>query len=234
MLELKEAVFAQGTFELRADWRLEQGACASVIGPSGAGKSTLLAGIAGFAETVSGAVLHDGMALPDRPDARPIAMLFQDHNLFPHLTVAQNVALGIKPSLRISAQERARIDKALSEVGLDGYADRKPGALSGGQQSRAALARVLVQARPIILLDEPFAALGPALREEMLRLVREVAERLGATLLMVTHDVGDARRLGGQAVFVDAGVAQAPVPIEDLLARPPEALSVYLGSHRPE
>jgi thiamine transport system ATP-binding protein len=160
-------------------------------------------------------------------------MLFQDNNLFPHLTVAQNVALGIKPSLRINAEERQRIEKALADVGLEGYAERKPGALSGGQQSRAALARVLVQARPVILLDEPFAALGPALRAEMLGLVREVAARLGATLLMVTHDVGDARRLGGQAVFVEGGVAAAPVPVEDLLADPPPALSAYLGSRLP-
>lgn len=230
MLELKAAVFAQDTFRLSADWTLEPGSCTSIIGPSGAGKSTLLSGIAGFVPTVSGAVLFDGVALSERPDARPIAMLFQDHNLFPHLTVAQNVALGIRPSLRIGAEDRARIDRALSDVGLQGYADRKPGALSGGQQSRAALARVLVQARPLILLDEPFAALGPALRAEMLTLVRDVAAKLGASLLMVTHDIGDARRLGGQSVFVEGGVAQAPAPIEALLANPPAALSAYLGS----
>lgn len=230
MLEIRGAVFAQEGFRLSADWRLPPGTCASVIGPSGAGKSTLLAGIAGFVPCVAGAVLWDGTPLPDRPDARPIAMLFQDHNLFPHLSVAQNVALGIKPSLRITAAERALIDTALADVGLAGFAARRPGALSGGQQSRAALARVLVQARPLILLDEPFAALGPALRAEMLGLVREVAARLGATLLMVTHDISDARRLGGQAVFVEGGVAAAPVPVEALLADPPTALSAYLGS----
>ena len=230
MLELNSLVIGQGAFELCADWALEPGSCTSVIGPSGAGKSTLLAGLAGFAETRSGEARFDGAALPERPDQRPIAMLFQDHNLFPHLSVGQNVALGIKPSLRINPEDQVRIDKALSDVGLSGYADRKPGALSGGQQSRTALARVLVQARPIILLDEPFAALGPALRADMMRLVREVAEQLGAMLLMVTHDIGDARRMGGQAVFVEGGVAQAPVPIEDLLADPPEALSAYLGS----
>jgi thiamine transport system ATP-binding protein len=156
-------------------------------------------------------------------------MLFQDHNLFPHLTVAQNVALGIKPSLRIDKADQSRIDAALADVGLAGYGGRLPSELSGGQQSRTALARVLVQARPLILLDEPFAALGPALRAEMLRLVRAVAERLGATLLMVTHDVADARRLGGQAVFVHDGVAEAPMPVEDLLADPPDALADYLG-----
>ena len=89
---------------------------------------------------------------------------------------------------------------------------------------------MLVQARPIILLDEPFAALGPALREEMMHLVKDVAARLNATLLMVTHDIDDARRLGGHAIFVDGGQAMSPVPIEDLLRSPPPALSAYLGS----
>lgn len=229
MLDVKEAVFAQGGFELSASWSLARGTTTSIIGPSGAGKSTLLAGLAGFAETRAGDVLFEGARFAGRPDARPIAMLFQDHNLFPHLTVAQNVALGIKPSLRVTQAEQEQIDKALGDVGLAGFGARKPSELSGGQQSRAALARVLVQARPLILLDEPFAALGPALRAEMLTLVRNVAEALGATLLMVTHDIGDARRLGGQAVFVDGGVAAAPVPIEDLLANPPAALSAYLG-----
>ena len=229
MLELKDAVFAQGAFELAADWSLAPGSTTSIIGPSGAGKSTLLAGLAGFTETRSGSVVFDGQTLAARPDARPIAMLFQDHNLFPHLSVAQNAALGIKPSLRVSKAEQAQVDAALKGVGLEGYGARKPSELSGGQQSRAALARVLVQARPLILLDEPFAALGPALRAEMLTLVRDVAAKLDATLLMVTHDIGDARRLGGQAVFVEGGVAAAPVPIEDLLADPPPALSAYLG-----
>ncbi len=164
MLELRDCVITQGDFTLRADWSLEPGARLAVIGPSGAGKSTLLAGIAGFAPLAGGTICWRGQDMPARPDARPVAMLFQDHNLFPHLSVAQNVGLGLKPSLRLGAREAARVKDALASVGLEGLDTRRPAALSGGQQSRVALARVLVMARPIILLDEPFSALGPGQR----------------------------------------------------------------------
>jgi thiamine transport system ATP-binding protein len=117
----------------------------------------------------------------------------------------------------------------LDRVGLKGMESRKPAALSGGQQSRVALARVLVQARDILLLDEPFAALGPALKAEMLDLVAELAQESGATLLMVSHDPGDARRIADQVVLVAEGVAQAPQPTAELLDNPPPALKAYLG-----
>ncbi|MEP4196161.1 MAG: ATP-binding cassette domain-containing protein [Aliishimia sp.] len=230
MLEFQNAVIGQGTFRLGVDWKVSKGDHLSVIGPSGAGKSTLLAGLAGFADVISGHIVWDGSNMADRPDQRPIAMLFQDHNLFPHLNIAQNVALGIKPSLRLSAREKDQVSEALSDVGLAGFEGRKPAELSGGQQSRAALARVLVQARPIILLDEPFSALGPAMRTEMLDLVKTLASRLGAILMMVTHDPVDARRLGGKAVFVADGVAHAPMSVEALLDNPPAELAAYLGS----
>ena len=108
-------------------------------------------------------------------------------------------------------------------------AERKPAQLSGGQQSRVALARVLVQGRDILLLDEPFAALGPALKAEMLDLVAELATESGATLLMVSHDPGDARRIADQVVLVAEGQAHPPRPTADLLDNPPPALKAYLG-----
>jgi thiamine transport system ATP-binding protein len=156
-------------------------------------------------------------------------MLFQDNNLFPHLSVAQNVGLGIDPGLRLSAADKARVEAALGHVGLEGLGARKPARLSGGQASRAALARVLVQRKPLILLDEPFAALGPALKVEMLDLVREVAGETRATVLMVSHDPGDAERFADRAVLVAEGRAGAPVPVAELMANPPAALRAYLG-----
>jgi thiamine transport system ATP-binding protein len=156
-------------------------------------------------------------------------MLFQDNNLFPHLTVAQNVGLGIRPALRLSADESARVSDALGRVGLAGLEARKPAELSGGQQSRAALARVLVQARPLVLLDEPFAALGPALRNEMLDLVQELIEETQAALIMVTHAPEDVRRVADQVIFVADGVAQQPAPAAALMSNPPPALRDYLG-----
>lgn len=230
MLTLDGLVLRQGGFQLRADWSLPKGARASVIGPSGAGKSTLLMAIAGFLAPASGRILWDGADLaPMAPGARPVSVLFQDQNLFPHLTLAQNLGLGLRPDLRLAPADRARIEAALERVGLAGLGARKPAQLSGGQQGRAALARVLLRARPLILLDEPFAALGPGLKSEMLDLVAEVAGQTGAAVLMVTHDPEDARRLGGLSVLVADGVAQAPVPTAALFAAPPPALRDYLG-----
>jgi thiamine transport system ATP-binding protein len=113
---------------------------------------------------------------------------------------------------------------------MEGLGARKPGQLSGGQQGRAALARALLRARPLLLLDEPFAALGPALKAEMLALVREVAEETGATVLMVTHDPQDARRFADVTMLVAEGRVDAPRETAALFADPPRALSAYLGA----
>jgi thiamine transport system ATP-binding protein len=156
-------------------------------------------------------------------------MLFQDNNLFPHLTVAQNTGLGLRPNLRLSADEHTKVTAALTRVGLSEMTDRKPAQLSGGQQSRVALARVLVQSRPLILLDEPFAALGPALKTEMLNLVAELLTDTGATLLMVSHDPKDARHIADQTILVANGTAHPPQDTQTLLDSPPDALKAYLG-----
>ncbi|WP_300056395.1 ATP-binding cassette domain-containing protein [uncultured Roseobacter sp.] len=230
MLRLEGVEIAQGEFLLRADFEVVRGRRTAVIGPSGAGKSTLLGAIGGFTPLREGRLLCDGRDITDvAPGHRPIAMLFQDNNLFPHLSIAQNAGLGIRPDLKLGAEERARVAQALSRVGLEGLDARKPGALSGGQQSRAALARVLVQDRPVILLDEPFAALGPALRQDMLDLVQELATETEATLLMVTHDPADVRRIADDVIFVEGGRAAAPQPAQALLENPPPALRAYLG-----
>lgn len=230
MLKLEDVVIRNGDFTVRADWAVEPGARVAVIGPSGAGKTTLIEAIAGFRPLERGRILWDGRDISrEAPGKRPVAMLFQDGNLFPHLTVAENAGLGLRPDLRLNAEQKARVHAALARVGLAGLEDRKPGALSGGQQSRAALARVLLQDRPLLLLDEPFAALGPALKAEMLDLVAALATETGATLLMISHDPGDARRIAGQAVLVAEGIAYPPRPTADLLDNPPPALRAYLG-----
>ena len=230
MLTLDGVVLRQGDFSLVADVTVEAGARVAVIGPSGAGKSTLLSLIAGFLQPDAGRVIWQGRDITTTvPGARPVAMLFQDNNLFPHLTVAENVGLGIRPDLRLSQEQRGRVEDALERVGLAGYGVRKPAALSGGQQSRAALARVLVQDRPLVLLDEPFAALGPALKAEMLDLVEAVLDETGAGLLMVSHDPADARRIASETILVAEGRAEGPVATSDLLDNPPPVLRAYLG-----
>ena len=230
MLTLDAVTFRQGGFALSADWTLPARSRLTLLGPSGAGKSTLLLGLAGFLEPERGRVLWEGADLTGVPPGqRPAAMVFQDSNLFPHLSIARNVALGISPARRLAREDQDRVDAALERVGLGACADRKPGHLSGGQQSRAALARVLVMARPLLLLDEPFAALGPALRAEMLDLVTGLCDDTGATLIMVSHAPDDARRIGGVTSVVADGVASAPVETEALLANPPDVLRDYLG-----
>jgi len=230
VLQLDRLTLRQAAFRLTADWSARPGSRIAVMGPSGAGKSTLLAAIAGFLAPAAGRILWQGSDLSDvPPGARPVTILFQDQNLFPHLTVAQNLGLGLRPDLRLTPADHARIDEALARIGLAGLGPRRPAQLSGGQASRAALARALLRARPILLLDEPFAALGPALRGEMLDLVRTVADETGALVLMVTHDPRDALALGGDTAFVANGVVQAPVETRALLSDPPEDLQDYLG-----
>lgn len=230
MLVLEKICLREGDFQLSADWSVAPGERVAVIGPSGAGKSSLLMAIAGFFAPIAGRILWRGQDLARfSPAERPISLLFQDQNLFPHLTLAQNLALGLTSGRRSSPGDAARIDMALDRTGLSGMGGRKPAQLSGGQQGRAALARALLRQRSLLLLDEPFAALGPALKAEMLALVDEVAEAQGATVLMVTHDPADAKRLGGKTVLVAAGVAQAPMPTQALFANPPRALTEYLG-----
>lgn len=230
MLQLDRLTITQGSFRLSADWSAGAGRRIAVMGPSGAGKSTLLSVISGFYPQTAGRVLWQGQDLTPVPAGeRPVTILFQDQNLFPHLTVAQNLGLGLRPDLRLTAADRDRVDEALARTGLQGLGPRRPAQLSGGQASRAALARALLRARPILLLDEPFAALGPALRLEMLDLVRDLGDQTGALVLMVTHDPQDALALGGDTAFVAEGIVHTPVPTAELLANPPPAVQDYLG-----
>jgi len=230
MLTLEGVRLARGSWNLSADLTVMAGSRVAVIGPSGAGKSTLLDLIAGFADPDVGRVIWNGTLLTGLPPgARPTSLLFQDGNLLPHLTAFQNVALGLRPSLRLSSDEAHRVRASLSRVGLNGFADRKPGALSGGQRSRVALARMLLRAEPLVLLDEPFAALGPALKSEILALLLELVAETSATLLMVTHDPDDARALGDQTILVADGIAHPPQDTRTLFANPPTALTAYLG-----
>jgi len=230
VLRLEGLEIRLGTFRLSADLGVEAGARVAVLGPSGAGKSTLLSAIAGFIRPEEGRILWDGRDITDLPPGeRPLTIVFQDVNLFPHLTVAQNLALGLGSQLRPRGGDLDRIDSALGSVGLAGLGARHPRDLSGGQQSRVALARALLRRRPLLLLDEPFASLGPALKVEMRALVADVARQAGATLLLVTHDAEDARRLTPQTILVADGRAHPPAPTQALLDDPPPALRAYLG-----
>ncbi len=230
MLHLDHLILTVDGFRLSADWSIETGTKLALLGGSGEGKSTLLMGLAGFLPPTSGRILWQDRDLAAlSPAERPMAILFQDQNLFPHLTLGQNLGLALNPRMKLTAADHARIAQVLDRLGLSDMHARKPADLSGGQQGRAALGRVLLQARPILLLDEPFAALGPALKADLLALVSDLAAEAGTTVVMVTHDPADATRFADQVVLVHDGVADAPLETKAIFADPPAALRAYLG-----
>ena len=230
MLRCRDLLLQQDDFQLEAHCDFACGGLTALIGPSGAGKSTFLSALAGFLQPVSGHIFWEDSVLNElAPGQRPSGILFQDNNLFPHLTIGQNVGLALRPSLRLSANDKKKVGDVLAKVGLGGQQDKRPSELSGGQQSRAALARLLLADRPLLLLDEPFAALGPALKEEMLNLVSDILVKQTRVVLLVTHDPNDALRAADHVALVAAGKVHPPKATQALFDDPPPALSAYLG-----
>jgi thiamine transport system ATP-binding protein len=231
MIDIKDGIYEREGFGLSMSFSIAKGALVSIIGPSGAGKSTLLNIIAGFEALQSGhLILNQQDATHTSPATRPVSFVFQDNNSFAHLTARDNVGLGIAPSLHLTSQQWQRVDQALNRVGLATLAHKKPGDMSGGERQRIALARVLVRQKPIVLLDEPFAALGPALRKDMMRLLTELQSEQHLTILMVTHQPDDALQLGGGVMFVDKGKVRAPVAAIQFFSNPDADIREYLGA----
>jgi sn-glycerol 3-phosphate transport system ATP-binding protein len=192
-----------------------------LLGPSGCGKSTTLRIIAGLESATTGTVRiagRDVTALP--PAARGVAMVFQNYALFPHLTVADNITFGLSVRKVPKAECQARLDDTARLLGLSALLGRRPGQLSGGQQQRVALGRALVSQAAVCLMDEPLSNLDARLRQEMRRELRDLQQRLGLTVVYVTHDQTEAMSMADQVVLLDAGhVAQVGPPVE-LYQRP--------------
>ncbi len=206
MLVIEELVTSYPDWQVTFSATLPKGEITALIGPSGAGKSTLLGMIAGFVLVESGTLTFDGQDLLSLgPAERPVTTLFQDHNLFLHLSVFDNIAIGLHPGLRLNPAQKRLVQEAADKVGLGEMLTRLPEQLSGGQQQRVGLARALVRGRPLLLLDEPFSALDPALRREMLAEVARLACEQGITVLMVSHNPEDAQLIADQVLFIDAG-----------------------------
>jgi len=216
---------------LAFDCAVSAGAAVAVAGPSGAGKSTLFNVIAGFETPRTGRVELLGKDMAGRePAERPVSVVFQDNNLFAHLSIADNVGLGIDPGLKLDSAARQSVFSALLRVGLGGYERRLPGSLSGGERQRVALARALVRRRPILLLDEPFAALDPAMRAEMADLLAELRAETKSTMLFITHQPEDIRRLADRVMFIEEGVIAIDEPVRDFLSRrEPPGVAKFLG-----
>ena len=171
----------------------------AILGQSGSGKSTLLDIIAGFIEPSSGSIRLDNIELIALPvEKRPITILFQNHNLFEHLTVQKNILLGVSKVLKDSIEEVEKVHSILKEVGLEDFEYSQASQLSGGQQQRVALARVLMRRESVLLLDEPFSGLDDQTRLEMLDLVKKITVENNLHTMMVTHETEDAKRIANQ------------------------------------
>ena len=232
-IQLDDVDFAYpGGEPLHFSTTFEAGSFTGLIGPSGSGKTTLINLIAGFEEPASGHISFDGIdAVGTEPADRPVTMVFQDNNLFSHLNVFTNIALGVSASLDLSGDDRALIATSMEETGLSGLDQRLPRELSGGQRQRVAIARALVRDRPVLLLDEPFAALGPALRRDMLRLVSNIHKQRKMTVILVSHDPADVKFAATHAAFLDAGRVIANRPVDALFsASDIPGLQGYLGT----
>jgi putative thiamine transport system ATP-binding protein len=183
---------------------VEPGECVTIMGPSGCGKSTLLAFISGTIDPVFRATGRVAIGARDitllAPERRQIGIQFQDDLLFPHLSVGDNMAFALPAPIRGRAERRMRIDQALAEADLEGFADRDPATLSGGQRARVALMRTLLSEPQVLLLDEPFNKLDAQLRQDFRRFVFEHAAERGLPTLLVTHDATDAQAAGGRVV----------------------------------
>ena len=200
---------------------IRQGEFLSLLGPSGSGKTTTLMMLAGFDAPDRGRILMDGHDISKLPAyKRDMGVVFQSYALFPHMSVAQNVAFPLNLRKVPAAEARARVEEALALARLEGFADRRPGQLSGGQQQRVALARALVYRPRVLLMDEPLGALDKALREHMQLELKAIHKQLGITFVYVTHDQDEAMTLSDRvAVFNEGKIAQIDRP-EVLYSRP--------------
>lgn len=188
------------------DVSINQGERCAIIGASGSGKSTLLNLIAGFIFADNGSIILDDKNHSNtKPFERPVSMLFQDNNLFNHLTVADNIGLGLQPKLKFNTQQKQQIVQTAKQVGLTDFLDKKPNQLSGGQKQRVAIARCLLREQPILLLDEPFSALDKALRLEMMQLLKQLCEEKNLTLLLVTHQPEEVQELVNKTICIKNG-----------------------------
>ena len=231
MLELNFSL-VKNYLRLSADISLDSERIYAVVGPSGAGKSTFLNILSGFTEISNGSILWNKQKISTLPPSqRNISILFQDNNLFPHLTVWRNLALAVTQRPKISNDDRSQLRSAMSEVGILGLENRKPSQLSGGQQSRAALARVLLQKNTILLLDEPVAALGPSLKDQMLELIKKIAKNRKLLVLMVTHDPADAKKIASHTIVVKENTVHVPMDTKEALEPTKGPLADYLGNN---
>ena len=201
--------------------RRASGTLVVLLGPSGCGKSTTLRLIAGLERVTGGRILIGNEDVTERPPAaRHIAMVFQSYALFPHLSVAENIVFGLRVRRVPAAEREKRLTRVAELLGLDRLLERKPSQLSGGQQQRVALGRAIIAEQPVCLMDEPLSNLDAQLRVEMRREIRALQQKLGITMLYVTHDQTEALTMADQIILLRDGRVEQDAAPEELYARP--------------
>lgn len=232
-VEISGLGYAIGSHQILSDVSLEveEGSCLALLGPSGCGKTSTLRAVAGFVHPTAGSITIGGRAMRGLPPhRRNIGLVFQDYALFPHMTVAQNVAYGLRRRSVPSPEIAERVRAALGAVRLDGFGERMPAQLSGGQQQRVALARALIIRPDVLLLDEPLGALDRKLRDEMQIELKRIQRESAVTTIIVTHDQEEALSLADRvAVMFDGRIAQVASPIEVYRAPASRRVMEFLG-----
>ena len=223
ILQIKQVVKSFGNVHAvnGVNLNIHEGEFFALLGPSGCGKTTLLRMLAGFEFPSEGSIKIDGKETRDiPPNQRPVNMVFQSYAVFPHMTVFENVAYGLKVAKTPRAEVRERVQDALALVKLDGYDLRKPDQLSGGQRQRVALARALVKRPRVLLLDEPLSALDAKLREAMQLELVKLQKAVGITFVIVTHDQDEALSMADRIAVMENGVVRQVAPPGELYESP--------------
>jgi sn-glycerol 3-phosphate transport system ATP-binding protein len=216
----------------RVSFRVAKGSLTVLLGPSGCGKSTILRMIAGLEKVTSGRVTIAGQDVTHTDAAkRGVSMVFQSYALFPHLNVRENILFGLKVRRISPAERRRRLGEVAKMVGLEELLQRKPANLSGGQRQRVALARSIVSQQPVCLMDEPLSNLDAKLRNEMRDEIRGLQQKLGLTMIYVTHDQTEAMTMADQVVLLKNGRVEQTGPPHALYERPATAFAArFIGS----
>jgi len=206
MLQLDRVAFTHkgSSHSYRFSLTAQRGEILAIMGKSGSGKSTLLDLVSGFLRSDGGRILWEDVPIGDLPpEKRPVTILFQNHNLFEHLSAWRNVALGVSQSSRLTPEQEAIVENALQKVGLSGHEKQRASTLSGGQQQRVALARAIVRDKPVLLLDEPFSGLDETTKVDMLALVKAQAHENNRCILMVTHDRDECDAIADRVLLLE-------------------------------
>lgn len=206
MIEAQNITFHHADLSFNFSCQIQKGEAIALVGANGAGKSTFLKLLAGFLKIESGTLFLNGKECTHLPvHQRPIAFLFQENNLFEHLTVEQNLSLALSPSLKLKAEQRQTLVKLSTEMQLLTLLPQKAETLSGGQKQKVALARALLQDRPILLLDEPFSALDETTKRELFELLLHYQHKKQLTLMMITHHLEDLVYFNQNQLRIEAG-----------------------------